>query len=101
MSARRIRIDEVLRFLGAREPRSLLEHLRAEGLFESEELAPDEAEELRLAQLLVDDLGVNAAGVEVALHLRRRLLALEARAIALANALDAGANRAPGARRLR
>ncbi len=89
MSARRVRIDEVLRFLGTRDPRSLLERLRSEGLFEGEDLAPDEAEELRLATLLMDELGVNAAGVDVALHLRRRLLALEARALALVDALDA------------
>lgn len=95
MSAGRIRIDEVLRFLGARDPRSLLERLRSEGLFEDEELAPSEAEELRLATLLMDELGVNAAGVDVALHLRRRLLALEARAFALADALDATRRRPP------
>lgn len=87
MSQRRIRTEEVLVFLGARGRGSFLEHLREEGLFESEELEPEEAEDLRLAQLLMDDLGVNAAGVEVALHLRRRLLALEERTRALADAL--------------
>lgn len=87
MSQRRIRTEEVLIFLGARGRGTFLEHLRQEGLFESDELEPDEAEELRLAQLLMDDLGVNAAGVEVALHLRRRLFALEERTRALAKAL--------------
>lgn len=43
-------------------------------------LAPEQAEDLRLAKVLVEELGVNAAGIEVALHLRRRLLALEHRA---------------------
>ena len=83
----RIRIDEVLRFLDA-ETAAWLDDLRREGLFEAEELEPVEAEELRLARLLMEDLGVNAAGVGVSLHLRRRLLALEARARALAEALD-------------
>jgi hypothetical protein len=73
----RTSIAEVLRFLGADE--ELLRLLRAEGLFEAEELEPVEAEELRVAVLWMRDLGVNPAGVDVALQLRRRLLALEAR----------------------
>ena len=91
MSRRRIRIDEVLVFLGAEG--TLLERLRAEGLFEADELEPEEAEDLRLAKLLMEELDVNAAGVEVVLHLRRRLLALEERARALAEALDAASRR--------
>jgi hypothetical protein len=73
----RTSIVEVLRFLGADE--ELLRLLRSEGLFEAEELEPIEAEELRVAVLWMRDLGVNPAGVDVALQLRRRLLALEAR----------------------
>jgi hypothetical protein len=73
----RTSISEVLRFLGADE--ELLRLLRSEGLFEAEELEPIEAEELRVAVLWMRDLGVNPAGVDVALQLRRRLLALEAR----------------------
>jgi hypothetical protein len=72
---RRTPIQDVLRFLGADS--ELLSLLRSEGLFEEEEVGPFEAEELRIAALLVRDLGVNAAGVEVALHLRRRLLFLQ------------------------
>jgi hypothetical protein len=37
----------------------------------------------------MEEFGVNAAGVDVALHLRRRLFALQARARALADALAA------------
>jgi hypothetical protein len=73
----RTRIAEVLRFLGADE--DLLRLLRSEGLFEEEELEPVEAEELRVAVLWMRDLGVNPAGVDVALQLRRRQLVLEAR----------------------
>lgn len=87
MTVRRIRTLEVLHYLGVEEDR-LLAQLRAEGLFVSDELAPEEADELRLAALLMEELGVNAAGVEVALHLRRRLFALEERARALAEAVD-------------
>jgi hypothetical protein len=70
-------IDEVLRFLGI--DRGFLEALRREGLFEEETLGPEDAEELRIAASLVQDLGVNPAGVEVALQLRRRLFVLESR----------------------
>jgi hypothetical protein len=83
----RIRIEEVLVYLGV-ERRPLLERLRKEGLFEGDELEAQEADELRLAAVLMEELGVNAAGVDVALHLRRRLLALEARTRALIQALD-------------
>jgi len=74
----RTSIAEVLRFLGVDDP-ELLRLLRSEGLFEEEELESVEAEELRVAVLWMRDLGVNPAGVDVALQLRRRLLALEAR----------------------
>lgn len=75
---RRIRIQEVLVHLG-QEDEGMLRSLRAEGLFEADEIDPREAEELRVAAVMMKEMGVNAAGVHVALHLRRRLLALEAR----------------------
>ena len=89
MSRRRIRTEEVLIYLGVEQGAAFIQRLRKEGLFEGEELEPEEAEELRLAQVLMEELGVNAAGVDVALHLRRRLFALQARARALADALEA------------
>lgn len=87
---RRVRVREVLVYLGV-DRTDLLEQLRDEGLFEEEEIEPDQAEELRLAALLVRELGVNPAGVEVALHLRRRLLALEARTRELLEAVSSKA----------
>ena len=84
-STRRIEIHEILVHLGGDE--RLLEHLRGEGLFESDYLDSREAEELRIAALMMEELGVNPAGVQVALHLRRRLLALEAHVAALAERL--------------
>ena len=74
----RIRIDEVLRFLDA-ETAAWLDDLRREGLFPDDELTAREAEELRVASNWVRELGVNPAGVDVALQLRRRLLCLEDR----------------------
>ena len=87
MTRHRVLIEEVLVYLGVENRAAFLQQLRSEGLFEHEEIEPEEAEELRLARLLMEDMGVNAAGVDVALHLRRRLFALEARARALAEAL--------------
>ena len=88
VTRRSIRTSEVLVFLGAQKETAFFQRLREEGLFEGEELAPEEADELRLAKLLMEELGVNAEGVDVALHLRRRLFALEQRARALADALE-------------
>lgn len=74
----KLRIDEVLRRLRI-EDAELLAALRREGLFQSDLLEESEAEELRVATCLMLDLGVNPAGVDVVLRLRRRLLILEGR----------------------
>ncbi|HPG24723.1 MAG: hypothetical protein H6748_17590 [Spirochaetaceae bacterium] len=74
---RRIAIREVLVHIGGDD--RMLASLREEGLFEADELDPREADELRVAALMMAELGVNPAGVQVALHLRRRLLAIDAR----------------------
>ncbi len=71
-------VSEVLAFLGVDDP-DVPRRLRAEGLFEAEELSANECEELRVAVHLMCDLGVNAAGVEVVLRMRGRLLTLERR----------------------
>ena len=71
-------IQEVLRFLGI-EDSAILDELRREGLFEEDTVEPETAEELRVAASLMRELGVNPAGVEVVLQLRRRLLVLEER----------------------
>jgi hypothetical protein len=74
--AKRTRVEEILDQLGLRGS-SILEELRREGLFEDSWLEPEGAEELRVAASLIQDLGVNPAGVEVVLHMRRRMLVLE------------------------
>ena len=75
---RRVHVDVILRFLEVKDP-GLLRSMRREGLFESDELEPVEADELRVATVLIRELGVNTAGVEVILRMRRRLLSLEQR----------------------
>jgi hypothetical protein len=74
----RARIEEVLRQLGLGDS-ELLESLREEGLFPDDEISSTDAEELRVAIVLMQEMGVNAAGVEVILHLRSRLLTLQTR----------------------
>ncbi|MDH3212500.1 MAG: hypothetical protein OEM05_08440 [Myxococcales bacterium] len=74
----RTSVEEVLAFLGI-EDRELLLLLRAEGLFEADDLSADECEDFRVAVHLMTDLGVNAAGVQVILRMRSRLLNLEER----------------------
>ena len=85
MTSTRIRIEELI--LQLQCDRELLEELREAGLFEGEELQLGEADELRVATELMRVLGVNAPGVQVALQLRRRLLALEERTIRLLRSL--------------
>ena len=87
MTRTRVRIEEILTILGV-EDRRFLEALRVEGLFVDDELDPRQAEDLRVARVLIDDLGVNAPGVDVVLRLRRRMLALERRTRRLAEALE-------------
>jgi hypothetical protein len=72
------RIEDVLRFLGVDDP-GWLYSLRKEGLFEQDLLDEVAAEELRIAHSLTRELGVNPAGVEVILHMRRRMLCLQGR----------------------
>lgn len=74
----RVRTVEILRFLQLDEA-GVLEALRSEGLFLEDEIEPEVAEDLRVAASLMRELGVNPAGVDVALHLLRRLACLEAR----------------------
>ena len=81
---------EVIEHLGL-APRTL-DLLRDEGLFEDERVDPEAAEELRLAHVLIEQLGVNAAGVHVTLHMRRRMLALESRVNRLARVLESRRN---------
>ena len=78
MMAKRIAIQDVLEYLGV-DDTDLLDQLRDEGLFEDDHLEAHSVEELRVATCLVRELGVNAAGVGVVLHMRRRLLVLQGR----------------------
>ena len=74
----RTTVKEVLERLGI-DDSAVIDELRREGLFEDDFLGPEGADELRVAITLVRELGVNPAGVEVVLQMRRRLLELQQR----------------------
>ena len=80
-------LEEIIEHLGL-APHTLAA-LREEGLFEEDWLDAESAEQLRLAHVLIEELGVNAAGVHVTLHMRRRMRALESRLTTLVRVLDA------------
>ena len=75
---RRIRIEELIQHLGLADRD--LESLRDEGLFPEDEVTSTQAEELRVAIVLMREMGVNPAGVDVILRMRGRLLTLHSRA---------------------
>jgi MerR family transcriptional regulator, heat shock protein HspR len=66
------------------------------GIFEREFSAPPRAprytdielEQLRLVNRLIDDLGVNLAGADIILHMRRQLIALQREMDTLRRELD-------------
>jgi hypothetical protein len=71
-------LERLLALLGG--DRDLLEQLRQAGFLprEAAGVSPEQADLARVAHTLVHELEVNWAGVEVALHLRGRLMAIEA-----------------------
>ena len=70
-------LERLLSLLGG--DRALLEQLREAGFLpkDDDSIAAEHVEVARIAYTLVHELEVNWAGVEVALHLRSRLVAVE------------------------
>jgi hypothetical protein len=71
-------LERLLSLLG--NDRALFDQLREGGFLPEDDasIQPEHAELARIAYTLVHELDVNWAGVEVALHLRSRMVALEA-----------------------
>lgn len=77
-----VRFEDAVVRLGLPEQlaRMLLEHeiVRPRPTLDRDRvISREEAEELRIARTLIEDLGVNLEGVEVILAMRRRQLALQ------------------------
>lgn len=78
---RYVRLEEAIRLVGV--SRTLLEALVEDQLIQPRStleqervISTDEADELRVARNLLEDLGVNMEGVEIILHMRRRQIEL-------------------------
>jgi MerR family transcriptional regulator/heat shock protein HspR len=79
--SRYVRLEEAIRRCGL--PRPVVDELLEDEVIvprptldEDRVISSDEADELRVVTTLMDELGVNVAGVEVILHMRRQQLAL-------------------------
>jgi hypothetical protein len=79
-----VRLEEVVRVTSC--PSELVESLLELGVLhprptlDNEPVIPiEEAHELRIAHVLLHDMGVNVAGVEIILHMRRRQIELQHR----------------------
>jgi MerR family transcriptional regulator/heat shock protein HspR len=89
---RYVRLEEAVRLAGVRH--ELLEALldveliRPRHTLEQESvISQEEANELRVARTLLEELGVNVAGVEIILHMRRRQIDLQRQMDELVHAL--------------
>ncbi len=89
---RYVRLDDAVRLCGV--PLDLLQALLDDELIhprptlEAEPvISSEEADELRVGRILVEDFGVNVAGVEIILHMRRRQIELRRETDALIAAL--------------
>lgn len=81
---RYVRLDEAIRTVGL--PRELVDALLEVELIHArrtldadEVISLEEAEDLRVARTLMEELGVNQEGVEVILRMRRRQMELQRR----------------------
>ncbi len=82
-------LAELLAFLS--DDRDLLDRLHEEGILMSpleRAYSKEEAEHARVARVLVREMDVNLAGVDIILHMRRQILALRSRMIDLMEELQ-------------
>lgn len=81
MARKYLRIKEVIKIFGVDEEFVL--SLERENVIRSiirrrEKLYPlDQVDRVRVAQLLIEEMGVNLEGAEVALHMREQMIAMQ------------------------
>jgi DNA-binding transcriptional MerR regulator len=81
MRRKLFRITEVVETCGV--DRNFVARLEAEHVIEpiirsnSKYYPRDQVERIRIARLLIEDMGVNLEGAEVALHMREQMLAMQ------------------------
>ena len=81
MAAKYFKITEVINICGVDEDFILTlerEHLVAPVVENEEKLyPPEQVDRVRVAHLLIEEMGVNLEGAEVALHMREQMIAMQ------------------------
>ncbi|MGH7829281.1 MAG: chaperone modulator CbpM [Candidatus Binatia bacterium] len=81
MARKYLRITEVLKICGVDEEfvlRLEQERLISPVVRQSQKLyPPDQVDRVRVARLLIEEMGVNLEGAEVALHMREQMIAMQ------------------------
>jgi MerR family transcriptional regulator, heat shock protein HspR len=81
MARKYLRITEVKRV--CRVDAEFIHHLEREQIIEptfrrkSKLYSPDQVDRVRVARLLIEEMGVNLEGAEVALHMREQMIAMQ------------------------
>jgi MerR family transcriptional regulator, heat shock protein HspR len=81
MTRKYLRITEVIKICNV--PQEFIDTLEREHIIEPvirrklKVYSPDQVERVRVAHLLIQDMGVNLEGAEVALHMREQMIAMQ------------------------
>jgi MerR family transcriptional regulator/heat shock protein HspR len=81
MTRKYLRVSEVIRICNV--PREFIDTLEREHIVEPirrrklKVYSPDQVERVRVAHLLIEEMGVNLEGAEVALHMREQMIAMQ------------------------
>ncbi len=81
MGRKFLRLSEVIEICGVDE--RFLHQLEQEAVIrpvirrKQKLYSPDQVERVRVARLLIEEMGVNLAGAEVALHMREQMIAMQ------------------------
>ncbi|HYY25887.1 MAG TPA: chaperone modulator CbpM [Candidatus Udaeobacter sp.] len=81
MARKYLRITEVIKICGVDE--EFIDHLERESLIhptirQKQKLySLDQVDRVRVAHLLIEEMGVNLEGAEVALHMREQMIAMQ------------------------
>ena len=81
MARKYLRITEVIKICGVDE--QFIADLERESLIrptvrqKQKVYSPDQVDRVRVARLLIEEMGVNLEGAEVALHMREQMIAMQ------------------------
>ena len=81
MTRKYLRVSEVIKICNV--PQEFVDILEREHIIEPitrrklKVYSPDQVERVRVAHLLIEEMGVNLEGAEVALHMREQMIAMQ------------------------